>query len=581
MVRLRPIPTRYLFTRIPMPEFQPVTLDEMIDTVYGAIADFVTHSGRVAPDETVNYVIPSIVWTRDDTFFLDGEIPAGEDSETRQQLIQKQAQSAYRFANLVDFVPSVTPQTVLVNDDGVGREADLGPHGHITSFDEYRSQGMRISQAYEEVLRSARVFNRQLSDERRERLEQLRARLEVPEDEEENAAPDPGGSAASEEELSDEDDLDALLAGLDGGGEGSLDDLLPGDDGLFTAGSPPQYTRLMQRYFFFKNAYQNAEDAFLQRLMELENDPSMARLRAKLIARERRRLNQVKQLWQVHGKKDLVEKIMNTIAAMEQGGMVDYRARLQERLGNLEFDVELVGFATDTAYYSELVPANVLKAESWQRIKLTNKSSRNHFKARDTSFSGRARFPLPYGLMMGASGSHSRSTEVTRKGDEEFRIEFEITQALITRPWLDLAFLKSRLWTMSDPETGESLAGLVDGDFLLSDGGQPPEEGVMRAYTTSVILVRDLKLTSRRMADLVDEMEKQTEAKASLRFMGFGLYGGGGKYNKDEVEKLYEFDESTGEFTMMGTHIVAFRGALLPKAPNPNFDEHPDPENWV
>lgn len=559
-----------------MSEFESVTIDQLIDTIYGAVANFVTPAGKKRKGELVNYMCPSIPLTTDDTFFLDGDIPAEIGAE-RSKALEKKRFSAYNFANLVNFVPSTTIP-VLVNEE----KADMSAFSNskvFSSFDEYRTQGFTVPQAFFSAVQDARVLEKPRTPEQQATLDKLNALLTIPDVEEDPVEDDPELS-----EPADDDGLDDLLGGLDMDldmddldGLGDID-----DEDFLEGGEPPKPTKLLQRYEFFKNRYINAEDAMTQRMIEIDNDPKNARFRAKLIAMERRKLRHKLKQWQSMGKKNQVERIQNIIAAMEQGGMVEYRDRLQETLENMRFDVNLVADAVDNTFYTGLTPANIMSAEGWTKVSLSNSKTRNHFNATDTSFSGKVGFPLPWaGMSVGLSAGHSKSTKLEEKEGEASSVEFEIAQALITRKWFDPAYLKCRKWTMTDPETGDSLNALSDDDFVISDGNFPHPEGALPAYTTAVILVRNVKIRSTKMKSLVDEMEKKTDISGNLSFAGFSMFGGGGKYSRAETDKLFEFDESTGTLTMLGTHIVAFKGAMVPKAPNPNFDKHPDPADWV
>jgi len=433
-----------------------------------------------------------------------------------------------------------------------------------------------MSQAFEEVINSARVLDRERSAEEQERIDQLRALLEVPEEEEDET---------DSEELTEpaDDDEDDLLAGLgDLGDLGDFDDPESfEDDSFLEGGEPPTPTKLMQRYLFFKNLYETAEMGMIQKLIEIENDPANARFRARLTAMEKKKLRRLRRMWMSVGRKNQVERIQNILNALEQGGMVAYRDRIQERMENSLFETTLVGLATDSTYYTGLVPANLFKAQGWQKISLNQTSQRNHFKAKDTSFKGRTGFSLPFGLGFSAKASKSKSVTTRENERESLHISFEIAQGLLDRPWFDPAFLASSKWTMADPASGESLSTLKDEDFVLSDGGSPPK-GVMPAYVTAVILVRNVRLRASNMKSFVEDIEKEHAVSGKAGFFGgFGLFSAGGGHTQKERERLYEFDSSSGTLSILGTHIVAFRGTWVHKAPDPNFEDHPNPRDWV
>ncbi len=554
-----------------MSNFEEVTLEDLRDTIYGAIANFVNPANRKRKGELVNYVIPSIPLTRDDTFFLDGEMPAS--GPERADAFQKKQQSAYFFSQLLDFSPSTTAQDVLLTEP----QANDGPV--FTNFDEFRSTGMTVSQAYETLLRDCKVYDRPRTPEEQEKIDKLHAKLYAPDVEDEVLDID--------SDVATNDEEDDLLGDLgDDFGDIDLNGLDDIEDDFLEGGEPPVPTKLMENFLFCKNKFETAEMAMVQKLIEIEENPKYARLKAKIIAHEKKKLRHLMKIWRTAGKRDYVMKIQNVLAAMEQGGMVAYRDALQERMENLAFDVNVIADATDKVYYTSLSPANLMKAEGWTAVSLENKSDSNSFSSKSTSFSGSIGVDLPGGYGFGGNHSQSKSSEKAAESGESLSISFEITQGLINRRWFDPAVFQCGKITMTDPATGESLATLGDDDFYFSNGEMPPN-GILPAYITSVILVRNVKITSASMKKIDSEITKSSTSGGSVNVGGFKVFGkrigvkASAEHKKDEVDKFYKFDESTGTLTMLGTHIVAFRGVYLPKFPNPNFDKYPDASDWV
>ena len=548
-----------------------ISTEELLDTVYGAIANFVNPVGKKREGEFVNYVIPSIPLTENDTFYLDGEIPA--EGPERARAYELQRKSGYEGSVFHDYVPTIGKDTVLLNAPDSG-------DGLFSSFDEFRTKGYKLSEAYEMALKSCKVFQRNRTLEEQEKIDQLYSMLYEPDSE----APEQDDVVASDDSLSEEDDIFGDLDDLDL--DADFDDVDIAEDEFLEGGKPPVETLLHKNYNFYRNKYETAEMGMVQKLIEIDNNPKYARLKAKLAAHEKKKLRRIMKQWQTGGKKNFVEKIQNVLAALEQGSMVDYRDSLLEKFENCAFDVELIADATDKAYYTSLIPSNFMKAKGWQKIKLESTSSRNHFKSKDTSFSSKAGVSIPKFVQV--DGNYSKSTSDTQTTDtlDELSIEFEITQVLINRPWFNVAFLnKCRKWSLVDPATGDSLVDVSDDDFVLSDGANPPQ-GALAAYTTAMILVRDVKFSSKNMRKFSKEITKNIKAGGSTSFGGFSFLKkvkvtAEADYTKDEKETLCEFDEETGALTMLGAHIVAFRGAHLSKSPNPNFDKYPDADQWV
>ncbi len=92
---------------------------------------------------------------------------------------------------------------------------------------------------------------------------------------------------------------------------------------------------------------------------------------------------------------------------------------------------------------------------------------------------------------IGASAGHSDSSDREAFNGtfnaKSFSLTFEIAQAAIVRPWFHPSFIKSKSWRFSPGSDG-----VVSGD-MVSDGGDPPK-GLMPAYPTSVIFIRNLSM---------------------------------------------------------------------------------------
>jgi len=111
-----------------------------------------------------------------------------------------------------------------------------------------------------------------------------------------------------------------------------------------------------------------------------------------------------------------------------------------------------------------------------------------------------------------ASSASGESQSHVQFDSSHFGMSFKITQVPIVRPWFKTAFLASKLWRF-DPSNPEAMGDMV------SDGGKPPK-GLIPAYPTSLICIKDLTLCLQGALRLSPE---QVSTTSRMRVSSFGV----------------------------------------------------------
>lgn len=274
--------------------------------------------------------------------------------------------------------------------------------------------------------------------------------------------------------------------------------------------------------------------------------------------------------WQTNGYKSDYEAIAAFIEQVQARDMAllkeDYKDALQK--------ATLTGIASGSDFFfTSLVPGGFASSNGWTRFTFNSgnyrSSSNSAYSASSSAVSGGGGF---LGLF-GGSASHSESSSYQEYNGtfnvDNFCLSFEICQVPIVRPWFKTAFLVSKSWRF-DPSNP---------DFngrMLSDGGATPN-GILPAYPTSVIFIRNLHLSighSDGFSDYVEEHKRSSSSGGGfLGFGGFFLGGSAGNVSESGRTKRdwgYNYDKN--EMVVEGMQIIGYKCHILPKSPNPSKD---------
>jgi hypothetical protein len=279
--------------------------------------------------------------------------------------------------------------------------------------------------------------------------------------------------------------------------------------------------------------------------------------------------------WITNGYKDDYEEIAAFIDQVMARDMSMLKAQYKDDLEK----AKLTGIASGSDFYfTSLVPGSFATSDGWTQFGFTSgdfgQSSNSSSNWSTSSGGGGASF---MGLF-GGSASHSQSSSSSQfQGQfnaDNFGLSFEICQVPIVRPWLKTPFLTSKSWrfTQRNPDAKKD---------ILNDGGNPPK-GIMQAYPTSVIFVRNLKLTLGESSGFTQWYNQQTSSSTSGGgFVTFGPFiaGGGGSTASGSGQHNFNsgahWDGQT--ITVPGMQIVGYRCHILPKSPDPD----PSIKAWV
>jgi uncharacterized membrane protein YgcG len=147
-----------------------------------------------------------------------------------------------------------------------------------------------------------------------------------------------------------------------------------------------------------------------------------------------------------------------------------------------------------------------------------------------------------------------------------FSMHFSIAQIPLVRPWFKTAFLTSKGWRMDQNNP-------VAKDEMVSDGGTPAK-GLLPAYPTSMILIRDLTMCAAKSSGFTDlHSEWESKRGSGGGYISFGSFHLGGSHGRSSSSggrsSNYHYDSQTETMRVEGTQIIGFKCHVFPKAPDP------------
>jgi hypothetical protein len=542
-------------------EVENLSVEQMMEFLYGAIQSVIE---RNAPKNVAfHYFMPSIPFGPELGVFMDigregKSLDTEDESGEPRFTVNDMMRAAVNFAAIVDYIPVINTADATDADDG-----------DVVSMNNLISSGQRVSTLYESILRTAKVVDNARTPEEEERLNALRAALykePLPEPE-----PEPG--AEGEDDLLDglEDDEDIDLAALMSDGAETADFV---DDPDAIA----EPTRPMQLYQALEAHYYQVQARELDKISQISpNDPNGG---IKIKA-SKNRIRTALQRWEAQGRKTQIEGILARIEQLSQAGMVQYISDLRERLRGNEVlasvfsSEEGLGALTEEAYYTALRPNGILDV-SGMSVTISNRETANWSRFERTRSSGSG-FGIAGAVLLGGGGSELDEDRERAFFSEDFEISFEIVQGIVDRPWLDLGFIESPAYTTVDPETNEAL-DVVKQITTLSDGEVPPKDGLMPAVPVSVYFVKNLKVRSRAFSRLGESERDRFSGRGGISVFGFGMRG---RHDNETVEASWSTDSTSGTIAMDGTFLIGMSSRFLKKAPNPDFEQFPDPDDWI
>lgn len=259
--------------------------------------------------------------------------------------------------------------------------------------------------------------------------------------------------------------------------------------------------------------------------------------------------------WVTNGYKSEYEAIAARIDQIMSKDLSLLKADYKDALEK----AKLTGLASGSDfYYTSLVPGDFTKG-GWTKFTFHSSDYASRANSQYTSYGVSASAGF---LGFGASGGfqHSDGSSDSSFDASNFSLQFEMCQVPIVRPWLKTPFLTSKAWKL-DPGNPE----VQSRGELLCDGGTPPK-GILPAYPTAVLFVRNLVLDFGTSNSKFHSDFKKNSASGSA---GWGPFSVSANYSHGESNRSFESHSDGQGIYVDGMQIIGFNCHVLPKSPDP------------
>ncbi|MCF6191382.1 MAG: hypothetical protein L3J51_12980 [Cocleimonas sp.] len=389
----------------------------------------------------------------------------------------------------------------------------------------FRTSEARLSHMYHEILNLSRVVDTPLTEKEKEKIEKFRNLLWVKKEEK---------------------------------------NIVTDEKKVVTAAGPIQ------------EAYDNALDKYIDASMSY----GMARIQAEgatgvdgkaAVANFsvngdllRLKVKRAEQEWESRGHRSDVDAINAYIAQVTGKSMLLWKQRLIDNYNDSLRDSLNQG---GQFFYSTVIPGNFAHAKGWTNYSVYHSEQSSTTTKERTSW--KAGGKMNFGLFsIGGDGGSSKSTQTGEFSVSDFRMEFEMAQVLVSRPGMYPEFFMNRGWDL-DAGHGWHFDGLP------SDGEDPPK-GLFVAYPTTILFVRNVKITSKEFSSEYKKFAKEISGSAGV---GWGPFSLKGSASSSEETNHFESTTDGSELTVSGMQIIGFKNHIINKAPN--LAEGIDKENLV
>lgn len=262
-------------------------------------------------------------------------------------------------------------------------------------------------------------------------------------------------------------------------------------------------------------------------------------------------------MWGSAGYRDYVTRANGIISNF----MARSPYAMYERLRNRFALAEKKDFLGFSFYPTFGYPSKVMRPEfkdAWTTFSLSQQEIHEFASAESTSWGGGV--SGGWGLWSWGGGtSYSEQKTFASADTSTLGLSVELIQVPIQRPWLTSWIFSSRGWKGVGPLAQDG--SISSGQYPLSDSM------LMPLMPVSVILARNLKITTKMTSDENETFASQRQSSVSV---GWGPFSLRGNYSHSESSQRHDYESNSEGLVCPGTQIIGFVCDVLPKSPNPD-----------
>lgn len=507
-----------------------VTPHVLANAVMGKLYDVLTNGDGTVPksaDNFFSWMTPGIPMDPSDFDFLvqglTGVIPAGSQNLSPQELNQLRAQDTnrvYMQAEQLARLVDFVPEVTKLNNN------------QFAQFNVANNEGT-LSDRYEMTLKMSQVMFQELDADTQAKIAKFRALLQT---------------------------------------TTTHTDLVTGEQTQVVGPSPmvQAYNQKMAAYDAAALAYNAARISALT-----GNDPEAVQNWAINAPILRNQVTAAMDDWITNGYKTDYEEIAAYIDQVQQRDMRLLKQEYEDDLAK----ATLTGISSGgNFYYTALIPGNFASSSGWSGFSFNagdvSSYASSSFDASGWSASAGGGFMGLFGVEGSASGSSASNEFTDSINVDTFTLSFEIAQIPIARPWFKEAFITSKTWRF-DPGNPDVK------NKQLSDGASPPN-GLIAAYPTSAIFVRNLTLGIQQdsaAGQFIDKYQSSSQSGGGYGSFGAFFLGGTASHYSSSgyTQSTWTHNWDHQSLVVPGLQLVGFKCHIFPKSPDPD----PSITTWV
>ncbi|MFB4269188.1 hypothetical protein [Nonomuraea sp. GTA35] len=456
-----------------------------------------------------------------DFFRKLAETIQGDNPGMPRDEVIKQAKAMYQgfllgtwenWSRLVDFIPIVQSGPA---QHSWRLDRDQGKHRHAQVV--YGQAGRTLSQVYRDVLSLCEVADDDLSPEKLEAIQKMRALLQETVE---------------------------------------TTDFLTGEKRTVI-----QESRILKTYADYRTRYENAVVDYATRLARSQSGSASDLIEwSRSGGIYRSRAQRARADWEAQGYKNDVERAQAVLDQILGTSMVQWVARLRSDVDEIDDNVQ--GSFGYPFFPATVVPGSFARNDGWTTFKNLELHSASQYTS--TSRGDAARVGFPLGIVnFSGGGSGGRTETEMRFKSSTFGMEFEYTQVQIVRPWFNPGFFPSRGWRLKTEFVDKYQTD------RLSDGDPEAPTGALPCHAVTAMFLRNLTIHS---SDLASYMHTKRDDIAAGGTVGIGPFVIGGGYRQSRVSSESSYQLTETSITMRALQLVAFMSTPTPAGPNPSSD---------
>jgi hypothetical protein len=507
-----------------------VTPHVLANAVMGKLYDVLTNGDNTVPksaDNFFSWMTPGMPVNPSDFDFLvqglTGVVPANSKDLSQAQINQLRAQDTnrvYMQAEMLAHLVDFVPEVTKLNNN------------QFAQFNVANNEGT-LSDRYELCLKMSQVMYQELDDATKAKIAKFRALLQT---------------------------------------TTTHTDLVTGEQTQVVGPSP-----LVQAYNQKMAAYDAAALAYnAARISALTgNDPAAVQNWAINASILRNQVTAAMDDWITNGYKTDYEEIAAYIDQVQQRDMRLLKQEYEDDVAK----ATLTGISSGSNfYYTALIPGDFANSSGWSQFTFNigdvDSFGSSRFDASGWSASAGGGFFGLFGVEGTASGSSSSFECTNSMNVDTFNLSFEIAQVPIVRPWFKEAFITIKTWRF-DPTNPDVKNAEV------SDGGSPPT-GIIAAYPTSAIFVRNLTLGIQQdstWGQFIDKYQSSSQSGGGFGSFGCFFLGGTASHYSSSgyTQSAWHHSWNDQGLYIPGLQLAGFKCHIFPKCPNPD----PSITSWV